>query len=77
MTRWRVVRCPRGSYAVLSDREPGPILGSVGGLHGWGEANSLPDWSFEAACAQAAWLNGKPSTANMEPQSAAERAGAT
>lgn len=79
MTRWRVVRAPASRYqggpryAVLSDREPGPILGSRGGLHGWEETDH-PSWvRFETACDIAAMLNGKPSTANMGPQCAAER----
>lgn len=83
MTRWRVVRAPGkhgkpGSYAVLSDREPGPILGARGGLHGWTELLPPICWTtFEDACLFASAGNGKPGTANMGPQHAAERAGAT
>lgn len=78
MTRWRVVRCPRGSYAVLSDRDPGgPIMGARGGLHGWIEATAPDGLTFGDACLAAATGNGKPSTANMGPREAAERGGAT
>lgn len=83
MTRWRVVRAPGkggkpGSYAVLSDRQPGPVMGSRGGLHGWSETREPAAWlTFEEACLVAATGNGKPSTANMEPREAAERGGAT
>lgn len=67
-----------GSYAVLSDREPGPILGGRGGLHGWRELAGGPTWlTFEGACRLAADHNGKPSVANMGPREAAERGGAT
>ena len=81
MTRWRVVKAPASRhgprYAVLSDREPGPILGARGGLHGWGEVAPDGIWcsNFEAVCDAAATLNGKPSTANMGPREAAEGGG--
>lgn len=80
MTRWRVVRAPVSRYqdgprySVLSDREPGPRVGKPGELHGWEETwGDDVFWpTFEEACFSAASCNGKVSTANMRPQSAAE-----
>lgn len=66
VTRWRVVTAPDGSAAVLSDIQPGPVMGAPGGLSGWAEASDPAEWgSFLWACNVAAWLNGKQSTANM------------
>lgn len=78
MTRWRLVRDPEGRYNVLSDRQPGPMVGAWGDLRGWEEVYHDPGWlTFEAACQLAADGNGKQSTANMGPREAAERDGAT
>ena len=47
---WRVVTCPRGSAAVLSDRQPGPRVGQPGELSGWREACDPVRWTgFEIA----------------------------
>lgn len=67
MTRWRVVCDPRGTYAVLSDRAPGPVMGARGGLHGWAETREPIAWlTFEQSCLAAAAGNGKDSVANMD-----------
>lgn len=53
--RFRVVLCPRGTAAVVSDREPGPTIGAPGSLSGWREAPELgpPGLTFDAACKRA------------------------
>lgn len=56
--RWRVVLCPRGTAAVLSDREPGPAVGARGSLGGWRELSTPPLWtSYDEACKSARALN--------------------
>lgn len=69
---WRVVTCPRGTAAVLSDREPGPAIGQSGQLERWQDAGEGErGLTFEDACAEMARRNGKPSTANMDDRSGA------
>lgn len=64
---WRVVMCPKGSAAVLSDREPGPEIGQPGQLERWQDAGEGErGLTFEKACAEMARRNGKQSTANMD-----------
>jgi len=66
--RYRLVLDPAGRASVLSDREPGPLPGKFGGLPGWKELYHDPGWlTFGEACAEAARINGKQSTANMGP----------
>lgn len=63
-------------FNVYSDRQPGVLIGT-GDFRKWRHVPGARWQTFEAACLSAAMHNGKPSTANMGPQHAAERAGAT
>ena len=70
---WMVVTCPKGSAAVMSSIEPGPVVGAPGQLERWRDAGEGErGQTFEDACAEMARRNGKQSTASMGPRDAAE-----
>lgn len=58
---WRAVVAPDGTYAVLSDRTPGPRIGRWDELGGWLELSDPPAWvDFDAALEMArAWNDGR------------------